>query len=83
PRARPVLWVYAITIAVSRVIISAHYPSDVVAGAAVGAIGAIFVREWFAARRLGFVVGSDGQVRALPGPSLKRIKKVAPSIAAQ
>ncbi|MBO0758888.1 MAG: phosphatase PAP2 family protein, partial [Bradyrhizobiaceae bacterium] len=41
PRARPVLWVYAITIAVSRVIISAHYPSDVVAGAAVGAIGAI------------------------------------------
>jgi membrane-associated phospholipid phosphatase len=83
PRSRPVLWVYAVTIAMSRVIVSAHYPSDVIAGAAVGAIGAIFVREWFAARRLGFVVGSDGQVRALPGPSLKRIKKVARAIAAQ
>jgi membrane-associated phospholipid phosphatase len=83
PRARPVLWIYALTIAMSRVIISAHYPSDVFAGAVVGAIGAIFVREWFAARRLGFVVKADGQVRALPGPSLKRIKKVARIIAAQ
>jgi len=83
PRTRPILWIYAVTIAMSRVIISAHYPSDVIAGAAVGAVGAILVREWFAARRLGFVVGSDGQVRALPGPSLRRIKKVARAIAAQ
>jgi membrane-associated phospholipid phosphatase len=83
PRARPILWIYAVTIAMSRVIISAHYPSDVIAGAVVGVIGAVFVREWFAARRLGFAVGADGQVRALPGPSLKRIKKVARTIAAQ
>jgi membrane-associated phospholipid phosphatase len=83
PRARPVLWVYAVSIAMSRVIISAHYPSDVIAGAVVGAIGAILVREWFAARRLGFAVEADGYVRALPGPSLKRIKKVARIIAAQ
>jgi membrane-associated phospholipid phosphatase len=83
PRARPVLWIYAVTIAMSRVIVSAHYPSDVIAGAVVGVIGAIFVREWFAARRLGFVVEADGRVRALPGPSLKRIKKVARIIAAQ
>jgi undecaprenyl-diphosphatase len=83
PRARPVLWIYAVTIAMSRVIISAHYPSDVIAGAVVGASGAIFVREWFAARQLGFTVGANGQVRALPGPSLKRIKKVARIIAAQ
>jgi undecaprenyl-diphosphatase len=83
PRTRPVLWVYAVAIAMSRVIISAHYASDVIAGAAVGAIGAILVREWFAARGLGFAVGLDGQVRALPGPSLKRIKKVARTISAQ
>jgi membrane-associated phospholipid phosphatase len=83
PRARPVLWIYAVTIAMSRVIISAHYPSDVIAGAVVGAIGAILVREWFAARRLGFAVDANGQVRMLPGPSLKRIKKVARIIAAQ
>jgi membrane-associated phospholipid phosphatase len=83
PRARLVLWVYAVTIAMSRVIISAHYTSDVIAGAAVGAFGAILMREWFAARRLGFAIGSDGEVWALPGPSLKRIKKVAQTIAAQ
>ena len=43
-------------IALSRVVVTAHYPSDVVAGAIVGAIGALLVRDWFAARRLGFAV---------------------------
>src|SRR5262249_39115515 len=28
PRLRPLLWIYALTIAMSRVIIAAHYPSD-------------------------------------------------------
>jgi membrane-associated phospholipid phosphatase len=83
PRARPLLWIYAITIGMSRMIIAAHYPSDVIAGAAVGAFGAILVREWFAARRLGFYVGSDGNVHAMPGPSLKRIKRVARAFSAQ
>jgi len=76
PRARPFLVVYALTIAVSRVIVSAHYPSDVVAGAAFGALGALLVREWFAVRRLGFAVAADGQIRTLPGPSFGRIKGV-------
>jgi membrane-associated phospholipid phosphatase len=77
PRARPFLWAFALLIAVSRVVVTAHYASDVVAGAAIGAFGALWVRDWFARRRLGFVVGSDGEVRALPGPSFDRIKKVA------
>jgi membrane-associated phospholipid phosphatase len=77
PRARPLLWIYALTIAASRVIVSAHFPSDVLAGAAFGAFGAVLVRDWFAVRRLGFFVGSDGQVRAMPGPSFGRIKRVA------
>src|SRR5262249_52300710 len=34
PRMRPILWVYALLIAASRVMVSAHYPSDVIAGAA-------------------------------------------------
>jgi membrane-associated phospholipid phosphatase len=76
PRARPVLWVYALMVGLSRVVVSAHFPSDVVAGAACGALGALLVREWFAVRRLGFVVGSDEQIRALPGPSFRRIKGV-------
>lgn len=69
PAARPVMWIYALLIAASRIIVSAHFPSDVIAGAAFGAFGAVLVREWFAARRLGFVATPDGGVRALPGPS--------------
>ncbi|HUI95707.1 MAG TPA: phosphatase PAP2 family protein [Xanthobacteraceae bacterium] len=83
PRARPLLWVYALTIAASRVIVSAHFLSDVIAGAAFGAFGAIVVRDWFAARRLGFFVGSDGRVRPMPGPSFRRIKKVAGALLGQ
>lgn len=83
PRARPLLWLYAIVIAASRVIVSAHFPSDVIAGAAFGAFGAIVVRDWFAVRRLGFVVGSDGRVRPLPGPSFRRLKKVARALLGQ
>lgn len=83
PRVRPVLWLYAITIVMSRVIIAAHFPSDVLAGAVVGSFGAILVREWFATRRLGFYLGRDGKVRAMCWPSLRRIKKVARALAAQ
>ncbi len=77
PRARPVLWAYALVIAVSRVVLTAHHPSDVLAGALVGALGALWVRQWFAARRLAFAPESDGRILALPGPSFARIKRVA------
>ncbi|HEY4821570.1 MAG TPA: phosphatase PAP2 family protein [Xanthobacteraceae bacterium] len=83
PRARPLLWVYALVIAASRVIVSSHFPSDVLAGAAFGAFGAIAVRDWFAVRRLGFYVGNDGQVHTMPGPSFGRIKKVAAALLGQ
>jgi undecaprenyl-diphosphatase len=83
PRARVVLWVYAAVIALSRVVLTAHYPSDVIAGAVVGSCGALIVRAWFAHRRLGFVLATDGTIRPLPGPSLHRIKKVARRLASQ
>jgi membrane-associated phospholipid phosphatase len=83
PRARPWLWAYAGIIALSRVVITTHYPSDVIAGAVVGAVGALIVRTWFAARRLGFTIGSDGRVRALPGPSLARLRRVARRVVGQ
>lgn len=75
PRIRMVMWLFAVMMGVSRVIVSSHFPSDVIAGAAFGAFGAILVRDWFAARRLGFVIGSDGTVQTLPGPSWRRIKE--------
>jgi membrane-associated phospholipid phosphatase len=77
PRARAVLLVYALLIAVSRVVVTAHYPSDVLAGALVGVVGALLVRRYFALRGLGFYVCADGVVRPKPGPSLKRIKSIA------
>ena len=77
PPLRPILWTYAALIAASRVVIAAHYPSDVLAGALVGALGALLVRDWFARRRYAFAIGPDGSVRALPGPSLARLKRVA------
>jgi undecaprenyl-diphosphatase len=77
PRARPLMWAYAAAVAVSRVIVTAHHPSDVIAGAVAGALGALLVRNWYAARRLGFTVAADGAVRKLPGPSWRRVKAVA------
>jgi membrane-associated phospholipid phosphatase len=76
-RSRAPMWAFAAVIALSRVVVTAHHPSDVLAGAAVGALGALLVRNWFAARRLVFVVGDAGKVQARPGPSLQRIKRVA------
>jgi len=83
PRARAALWIYAVLIALSRVVLTAHYPSDVIAGAVVGTCGALLVRRWFAARRLAFAAGPDGRIRALPGPSLQRIKRVAGRLVGQ
>ena len=75
PQARALMWIYAVLIALSRVVITAHHPSDVIAGAIFGAVGAVLVRNWFADRRLGFAIAADGSVRAMPGPSFGRIIK--------
>ena len=40
----------------------AHHPSDVVAGALIGVIGAMLVRYWFAARGLLFTIGDHGKI---------------------
>jgi membrane-associated phospholipid phosphatase len=83
PRLRPLLWTYAIVIALSRVVVTAHHPSDVVAGAIAGAVGALLVRDFMAARRLGFSISNDGAVTPFTGPSWTRIKKVARGLAGQ
>ena len=77
PQARLAMAVYAVVIAATRLVLVAHHPSDVVAGALVGVIGAMFVRYWFAARRLGFAIQRDGSIVSLVGPSSGRLKRVA------
>jgi membrane-associated phospholipid phosphatase len=82
PRARPAMIVYAILIALSRLVLLAHHPSDVVAGALIGVIGAMGVRYWFAVRRLGFAIGRDGAIAPPSGPTLWRRKRVARGVPA-
>jgi membrane-associated phospholipid phosphatase len=77
PQARVAMAVYAIVIAATRLVLLAHHPSDVVAGALIGLIGTMFVRYWFAARRLGFAIQRDGSIVSLVGPSSGRLKRVA------
>ena len=77
PKARGAMIVYALVILATRLVLLAHHPSDVVAGALIGVIGALFVRYWFAARRLGFAIHRDGTIVALAGPSSGRLKRVA------
>ena len=74
PRARAAMMVYAILIAASRLVLLAHHPSDVVAGALVGIVGAMFVRYWFAARRLGFAIRHDGTI--VPQRSIFRLSGI-------
>jgi membrane-associated phospholipid phosphatase len=77
PRLRSVMFAYAIIIIASRLVLLAHHPSDVVAGALTGVIGAMAVRYWFAARHLAFTIRSDGTIDPLAGPSPRHLKRVA------
>jgi undecaprenyl-diphosphatase len=62
----------AAAIALSRVTGGVHYPSDVLAGAVVGLLGAYACRQWFAQRRWLFESAPNGQIRARPLSSLQR-----------
>ena len=77
PRLRGVMWLYALIIMLTRVAINVHHPSDVLAGALVGVIGALLIRRWFAARGLVF---SASDLRLYPGPSWRRLKAAARQI---
>ncbi|MBR0958867.1 phosphatase PAP2 family protein [Bradyrhizobium japonicum] len=77
PRLRVFMFTYAIVILLTRLVLVAHHPSDVVAGALVGTVGAMAVRYWFAARRLGFAIRADGTIVPLSGTVSDRLKRVA------
>ena len=72
PRARGVMIAYALLIAFTRLVLLAHHPSDVVAGALIGVVGAMCVRYWFAARGLGFAIGRDGAISALASRAVSK-----------
>lgn len=62
PRMRGLMIAYALVIIFTRLVLLAHHPSDVVAGAIIGIVGAMSVRYWFAARGLGFAIGDHGVI---------------------
>lgn len=62
PRLRGFMVIYVLIIFATRIALAAHHPSDVIAGALVGASAALVVRHWFAVRRLGFDLSPDGRV---------------------
>jgi undecaprenyl-diphosphatase len=73
PRLRGVMIAYALLIGFSRLVLLAHHPSDVVAGALIGILGAMCVRYWFAARGLCFAITRDGTISPLAQRHVKRV----------
>ncbi len=73
PRLWPLFWSFAIVICITRLTIAVHHPTDVMVGAAIGGLGALAIRNYFAARRWVFAVDAQGRVEAMPGPTPRRL----------
>lgn len=81
PKARWPLIVLAIVAASTRVILNAHYPSDVIAGAVVAAVYVVWMVKVFAARRVVFSVSEEGYAVPMAGPSARRLACLVPGVA--
>jgi undecaprenyl-diphosphatase len=75
PRLWPLLWSFALVICATRLTIAVHHPTDVLVGVSIGGIGALAIRNYFAARRWVFAVDADGTVQAMPGPGRRRLMR--------
>jgi membrane-associated phospholipid phosphatase len=72
PRSFPAMLGLAVLIGLSRVVLGVHYPTDVLAGALVGTLGAYVVRNVFASRRWVFEYAPDGTVLMRPLSAIRR-----------
>ncbi len=75
PRWGRLFLLLAVLIGVSRVVTGAHFPSDVIAGMALGTATSIFLRRAFAARGIVFrkrATGIEMRGAGLVGPTLGR-----------
>lgn len=66
PRAFWPAVAFAATVAASRVVVGAHYPTDITAGAVLGVLGAYAVRQLFVARGWLFTRSAAGRVERRP-----------------
>ena len=69
PRLRWVFLCAGFWIAISRMIVRAHYPTDVLAGCLLGALAAWLLARWLAQRRLVFGFDSAGRLFRRTGAS--------------
>lgn len=73
PRAFTAMLGLAVLIALSRIIVGAHYPTDVLGGAIVGTLGAYLVRNVFAGRGWVFETRPDGAVGIRPFEAIGKL----------
>ncbi|HEV7344413.1 MAG TPA: phosphatase PAP2 family protein [Devosia sp.] len=72
PRFFRLILLIAVMTGLSRIVIGMHYPTDVVAGFAIGMLGAYAARNIYARRRWLFAFRTDGTVRFRGTPHLRR-----------
>jgi membrane-associated phospholipid phosphatase len=63
----------AALVAVSRVIVGEHYPTDITAGAVLGTLGVYAIRQLFAARGWLFVAHPEGRTERKPFAALRAL----------
>ena len=73
PRYFLLVFSIALMTGISRIVVGDHYPTDVLAGFVVGALGAHAVRNLFARRRWLFAGTPGGRVRFRGLPALRRL----------
>ena len=73
PRARGFLAVLALLVAVSRIVVGAHFPADILAGAAFGTAFTLGTWRWYAARALIFPASGALQSTASTGRIVSRL----------
>lgn len=77
PQARIPLFALAGLVGAARIVLGAHYLSDVIAGALCGIVFASLVSRAFARQRLGLVVTAEGKIEPKPWPRLRHLAALA------
>ena len=77
PPLFPILLVVGVVVAISRVPVGMHYPTDVFAGIIVGMLGAYLVRNVFARRNWLFTQQPDGRLVLKPLSGLAALRQRA------
>jgi undecaprenyl-diphosphatase len=73
PRAFWPAMLIAAVIAVSRVIVGEHYPTDITAGAVLGVLGVYAIRQLFMARGWLFAADAEGRIERKPFAALRSL----------